>query len=278
VGEIVVMVMRGGQTAAPSSTARGVGVAVENGVVRLRGQSYVVADPAMSALYAAVAEIAWTDAPVLILGETGSGKEVVAEAVHAFSQRWRRPLMAISCAALPEPLADGELFGFESGAGRTGPGLLENAGGGTVLLDEIDALGDGAQAGLARLLESKTVVRVGSTRERSVDVRLVVTSDQPLSGRLRPDLLERLAAATVRVPPLRERPLEISHLARHFLEQACRRLGREPLGLSAHAVLALGAHAWPGNVRELRNLMTSLAATVDGPTVVPWHLARLREP
>jgi DNA-binding NtrC family response regulator len=240
------------------------------------GRAIVVADPSMRRVYELVRRLAPSDLPVLVLGETGVGKEAVAAALHAWSPRAPQPFVAINCAALPEPLIESELFGHErgafTGAAASKPGLLEGAHGGTVLLDEIGELPAGAQAKLLRVLETRCVLRVGATRERPIDVRVVAATNRPLdaevdAGRFRRDLYFRLAAAAVFLPPLRDRPLDLPVLARAFLDEACERLGRARLSLAPDAQGRLARHAWPGNVRELKNAMEYVAATAARPIV-----------
>jgi transcriptional regulator with GAF, ATPase, and Fis domain len=217
--------------------------------------------------------VAATDIPVLIIGETGSGKESAARAVHERSRRRDRKMVAINCAALPENLIESELFGYEkgafSGAAAAKPGLLESAAQGTVFLDEVGELTPAAQAKLLRVLECKRVARLGAVTEREVDVRVVAATNRNLdddakAGRFRRDLYFRLSAATVVLPPLRDRQPDLPILARLLLEQACVAVGREPLELQPGAMRQLAAHTWPGNIRELKNLLDYLAATVSG--------------
>jgi DNA-binding NtrC family response regulator len=254
-------------------------------------RAIVVADPSMRRVYDLVERLAPSDMPVLVLGETGVGKEAVAAALHAWSPRKAGPFVAINCAALPETLVESELFGHErgafTGAGAPKPGLLEGADGGTVLLDEIGELSAGAQAKLLRVLESKRFMRVGSVGERTLDVRVVAATNRALeseveAGRFRRDLYFRLGAAAVFLPPLRDRPLDLPVLARAFLDEARARLGRPPLTLSAEAQARLARHAWPGNVRELRNAMDYVAATavhrVVGPDELPAQIGASAPP
>jgi transcriptional regulator with GAF, ATPase, and Fis domain len=218
---------------------------------------------------------------VLVCGETGVGKENAAFAVHHWSPRSAGPFVAVNCAALPEALVESELFGHErgafTGATTTRTGLLESAQGGTVFLDEVGELPPSAQSKLLRALEVRRITRVGDVRERSIDIRVVAATHRDLeaevaAGRFREDLYFRLGAATVLLPPLRERPREVPMLARDFLARACRALGRSELELAAGTLLALARHGWPGNVRELRNLMDYVAAAVTGDVVEPHHL------
>jgi two-component system, NtrC family, response regulator AtoC len=255
--------------------------------LRLGARRALVADPAMIQLYALLRRLADSDLPVLVTGETGAGKEHAAYALHAWSRRASRPFIAMNCAALQESLAESELFGHErgafSGAIATRVGHLEAASGGTLFFDEIGELPLGIQAKLLRALETRTIVRVGSTRELPIDLRLVAATNRDLeaevaAGRFRRDLYFRLGAARVTLPPLRDRARELALLARGFLDEARAAAGRPPLTLSAGAMAALARHPWPGNVRELRNEMGYLAATVDDHVVEPWHLGERLAP
>lgn len=250
-------------------------------VIELGSSTTLLADPAMVRLYELLRRLARSVLPVLIIGETGTGKENAASAVHHFSPRRSGPLVSINCAAIPENLFESELFGHVRGAfsGATAdkPGRLESASGGTVFLDEVGELPLPAQAKLLRALESGMVTPVGSVRERKLDCRLVAATNRELEaetrlGRFREDLFFRLAAATVTLPPLRERPAEIPLLAQRFLDDACRKLRRSPLGISESTRALLLGHPFPGNVRELRNLMDYCAATVTEEQIAPGHL------
>jgi DNA-binding NtrC family response regulator len=265
--------------AAAPLTVAGVPDAVQRW--RLADREVAAVDPAMKRLFALIERLAAGDLAVLVHGETGAGKEIVAGALHAWSPRRAARLVAINCAALPEPLLESELFGHErgafSGAVAARAGHLEVASGGTVFLDEISECSPAAQAKVLRALDTKRVTRLGSTVERAVDVRLVAATHRPLqaevaAGRFREDLFFRLGAATVVVPPLRERRLDLPLLARLFLAEARARVGRPPLTLAPRALGRLLAHRWPGNVRELKNVMDYLAVTVDGGRVEAEHL------
>jgi len=273
----------GAARGAASAAATGVIAAAESDVLRveLGDKVAVAADPAMRRLYELIRRLAKSDLPVLVHGETGSGKELAAAAIHHGSARAKGPLVSINCAALPETLAEAELFGHERGA-FTGAGqragLLESASGGTVFLDEIADLSPAIQAKLLRALEAGKITRLGDNRERAIDIRLVAATHRDLTlevaaGRFRQDLLFRLNAARVVVPPLRDRRRELILLAEHLLAAGCKRLGREPLRLSTDVVRALYAHRWPGNVRELKNVMDyAAAAAIDADVIEPWHL------
>jgi two-component system, NtrC family, response regulator AtoC len=225
----------------------------------------VVLDPAMQAVYRMVERVARGQIAVLVQGETGSGKELVAEAVHRASPRCDRPFLRLNCAAFSEALLESELFGHErgafTGADRAKVGLIESAQGGTVFLDEVGELPLQVQAKLLRVIEDRILLPVGAVQPRPVDVRFVAATNRELEaevarGRFRQDLLYRLNGVTMRVPPLRERRIEIEPLAERFAARAARSLGQaHPPRLSTEARAWLLEHSWPGNVRELRNVM-----------------------
>ena len=224
----------------------------------------VVLDPAMQRVYTLVQRIADTSMTVLILGETGVGKELVCEAIHLQSSRRDRPLIKLNCAALPESLLESELFGYErgafTGADKRKVGFFEAADGGTLFLDEIGDMPLALQAKLLRVLERKVITRVGGTAEVATDARLIAATHRNLdadvrAGRFRQDLLFRIGGFTIAVPPLRDRPAEILPLAEHFARTAAAEQARVPPTLSDDAREALAGYAWPGNVRELRNAL-----------------------
>jgi DNA-binding NtrC family response regulator len=248
--------------------------------VTLGERTVLLADPAMLRIYELIRRVAATDLPVLVSGETGVGKENAAFAVHFHSPRRNRPFVTLNCAAIQDTLLESELFGYEKGAfsGATGakPGLLETTEGGTVFLDEVGELSPSAQAKLLRALETRRITRVGGVREREIDLRMVAATNRDLeeevrSGRFRQDLFFRLSAATVVLPPLRERPRELLLLARRFLEHACGR-GCRTMRIEPATLQLLSRYAWPGNVRELKNVMELLAATVPEDAIAPSHL------
>jgi two-component system, NtrC family, response regulator AtoC len=234
----------------------------------------VLADPTMIRIFALIERLAAADQPVLVVGETGVGKEHAAFAVHHGSRRRSGPFVGINCAAIPDALVESELFGFErgafSGAQTAKIGLFERASGGTLFLDEIGELSLAAQAKLLRVLEGGRFTRLGEVRERAVDVRVVAATNRDLAAevrarRFRDDLFYRLSGAVVLIPPLRERPADIPVLALRFLATALERTGKSALAITPAAMLALTRYAWPGNVRELRNAMEYAAVLVhDG--------------
>ncbi|MCI0740049.1 MAG: sigma-54-dependent Fis family transcriptional regulator [Gemmataceae bacterium] len=234
------------------------------------------------ALRSTLERVARTDLPILILGESGAGKDVVARAVHYSSARQQSPFIPVNCAAIAETLLESELFGHEKGAftdaHATRPGKFEAASGGTLFLDEIGDLSAGGQAKLLRVLEEKVVYRVGGTQPIPVDTRVLAATNRNLgesvrAGKFREDLFYRLTVVTLELPPLRERRDDILVLAEHFLEQFCKTAGRKPLKLSADAKKRLEQHDWPGNVRELRNLMERIAYLSTGDKVEASDLA-----
>jgi len=221
--------------------------------------------PAMRAVFSALARAAAHDTTVLLRGETGTGKEVAAESVHAASDRRDRPLLVIDCAALPPQLIESELFGHEkgafSGADERRVGAFEDADGGTVLLDEIGELPLDLQPRLLRVLEQKEIRRVGGNRYRSVDVRVIAATHRDLrgevnDGRFRADLFYRLAVVEIVLPPLRTRPEDLPATVESLLEALDARDRPEAASLTTRAFLeTLERHAWPGNVRELKNYL-----------------------
>jgi sigma-54-specific transcriptional regulator len=211
-----------------------------------------------------IRRIAPSEATVLILGETGTGKEVVARYVHSLSRRDRQPFVPVNCGALSETLAESELFGHEKGAftGADGakPGWFEAANGGTLFLDEVGDLPLKLQVKLLRVLQEREVVRLGSRKAVPIDVRVITATNANLSeavaaGRFREDLFYRLNVASLRLPALRERPGDILPLAEHFLRVYAQRARLDEVSISAEFVRRLLDYAWPGNVRELENVV-----------------------
>jgi transcriptional regulator with GAF, ATPase, and Fis domain len=241
----------------------------------------IVEDPTLDGVSTLVREIARSDVSVLILGETGVGKEVLASTTHTLSER-TGPLSSINCAALSEPLLESELFGHEKGAftGAVGAkqGLLEAAGGGTVLLDEIGELPLSLQAKLLRAVESREIRRLGSTKSIPIDVRIIAATNRELAtevaaGRFRQDLFFRLDGVTLRIPPLRERRHAIGSLALRFVEEAARRLGRPDVRATPDLIAALSVYDWPGNVRELKAVIDRAVLLSRGAQLGSRHLA-----
>jgi DNA-binding NtrC family response regulator len=229
---------------------------------------------AMQRIDALVERIAPSSINVLLLGDTGVGKEVLARQIHALSRRKGGPFSGISCAALSPQLLESELFGHERGAFTTAvatkQGLLETAGGGTIFLDEIGDLPTSLQGKLLRVLEERVVLRVGSVKPRPIDVRFIAATNRDLqadmeAGTFRQDLFFRLAGVTIEIPPLRERKRQIAEMARTFVADACERegLGAVP-ELTPEAIGWLEGHDWPGNLRELRNMMDRAVLLAEG--------------
>lgn len=223
--------------------------------------------PPIQALRAALPQVAQSDLSVLLLGENGTGKEVVSRAIHYLSRRRQEPFVAVNCAALSETLLESELFGHEQGAftdaKQSRAGKFETASGGTLFLDEIGELSRGGQAKLLRVLEDKVVVRVGGERPIATDARVIAATNRHLvemvrRHEFREDLFYRLNVISLELPPLRQRGEDVWELAEHFLAEFSRKRGRQPPRLSSAAKQRLISHTWPGNVRELRNLVERL--------------------
>ncbi len=243
----------------------------------LKGES-----PALQALMEKVRRVAPSQGRVLITGENGSGKELIAHAIHALSKRSEGPFVKLNCAAIPKDLVESEIFGYERGAFTSATqakkGRLELADRGTLFLDEIGDLSLEAQAKLLRVIESGEFERVGGTRTLACDVRIVAATNKDLAaareaGEFREDLFYRLNVLPLHVPPLRERRADVTLLAMHFLAQARVAEGKPTMRLTEEALRMLEDYAWPGNVRELRNLMERAAILVDGETVRAEDLA-----
>jgi psp operon transcriptional activator len=213
--------------------------------------------------------------PVLVIGERGTGKELIAERLHHLSPRWAASLVTLNCAALPETLIEAELFGHEAGAftgaTKARAGRFEEANGGTLFLDELATLSSGAQERLLRAVEYGEVTRIGSSRAIRVDVRIVAATNEHLpalveQGRFRADLLDRLSFEVITLPPLRHREGDVPVLADHFGRRMARELGWEGWpGFGAKATAVLAGHDWPGNVRELRNVVERAVYRWDTP-------------
>jgi DNA-binding NtrC family response regulator len=236
----------------------------------------VVRDPAMQAVIGLADQVAPSDASILITGESGSGKEVVARYVHQKSRRASRPFISVNCAAIPENLLESELFGHEKGA-FTGAlarriGKFEEANGGTLLLDEISEMDARLQAKLLRAIQEREIDRVGGTKPVKVDIRILATSNRDLAqavkeGTFREDLLYRLNVVNLRLPPLRERPGDVIAMSEFFVKKYAAANGVAEKPLSAEAKRRLAAHRWPGNVRELENAMHRAVLLSVGPEI-----------
>ena len=251
----------------------------------------MVRDPSLRAVYAQAERAAAAPISIILLGETGVGKEVLARFIHARSPRAAQPFVGINCAAFSEALLEGELFGSEkgafTGAVQTRPGLFEAANGGTLFLDEVGELAQTVQAKFLRVLEERTVLRLGARTPRPVDARIIAATNRDLeaevrAGRFREDLFYRLNGLSLAIPPLRERPAEVESLARSFVHAACKQLERPGLELSPETLRRLHSYHWPGNVRELRNVMERAvvlcAESSIGPAYLPAFLTAAASP
>jgi DNA-binding NtrC family response regulator len=236
----------------------------------------IVRDPAMIHLYDLAARVAKGTINVLIVGETGVGKEILAEHIHTSSPRAAGPFIKINCAAVAEHLFESELFGHEkgafTGADKAKPGLIEAANGGTLMFDEVGEMPVAVQSKLLRVIEDGSVQRVGAVAPRPIDARFLAATNRDLErsierGDLREDLYYRLAGMVLEIPALRDRQADIEPLARSLLAAACERQGRPPPALTPGALAALRNHAWPGNIRELRNVVDRAALLCQGAAI-----------
>jgi DNA-binding NtrC family response regulator len=247
-----------------------------------RGAPQIIGEaPALKLVIVALQRAAGTDATVLLEGESGTGKELFARALHALSERSEGPFVAINCAAIPDNLLETELFGHEKGAftGAVGrkPGKFELAHRGTLFLDEIGDLPLGLQGKILRALEERRFERVGGTQVIQVDVRIVAATNKGLRAGVaarvfREDLYFRLSVFPITIPPLRDRPEDVSILARHFVEGFCREMKKKVATLAPAAIDELQRYRWPGNVRELQNCMERAVILADGDTIHARHL------
>jgi DNA-binding NtrC family response regulator len=252
------------------------GLEARRGFARVLGSA-----PSLERVIRQARAVADTSATVLVTGENGTGKEVVARAIHEESTRSDRPFIAVSCAALPETLIESELFGHERGAftnaTQAKKGRFELADGGTLLLDEIGELSAAVQVKLLRVLQERAFERLGSTKTINVDIRLIAASNRDLErevaeGRFRSDLFFRLNVVPLTLPPLRDRREDITLLAAHFAAKAAEKHGRPQPELTPALYDALQEYDWPGNVRELENVIERLVVLTTGPRLGPEHL------
>ena len=236
-------------------------------------QKIVGRSPAMERLMDTVAQVATSEATVLLTGESGTGKELIAEAVHFNSKRRNGPFVKINCAAITETLLESELFGHEkgafTGADRRKQGRFQQAGGGSIFLDEVSEMSLGMQVKLLRVLQEREVTRVGGGETISIDVRIIAATNRNLqdlvqNGRFREDLYYRLNVATIRVPPLRQRQEDIPLLAQSFLERYAEQNQKPVKGFTPQAMEDLIRHDWPGNVRELMNVVERAVVLARG--------------
>jgi two-component system response regulator AtoC len=272
------------QLAVPSAGMTG-GQVASRPTEPLGGDEVVVLDATMRELHRTLDQVAAADISVLLLGETGVGKDVLAEAIHRRSPRRDKAFLRLNCATLTEHLLESELFGHErgafTGASAAKPGLLEFAADGTAFLDEVGELPLSLQAKLLHALETRQVRRVGGTTTRTLGCRFVAATNRDLEadvgkGTFRADLYYRLSGVSLRVPPLRERTTEIEPLARRFVSESCMRQNRSPvLHIEAEALEILKGYSWPGNIRELRNVIERAVALCPGQNIGTQHLAQL---
>jgi DNA-binding NtrC family response regulator len=249
---------------------------------RLLGFEHIISvSPQMQLVKRLAAEVAATDATVLITGESGTGKELFARAIHAASLRSSGPFLALNCAGIPEPLLESELFGYHRGAftdaKQSKPGKFQLAAGGTLFLDEIGEMSLSAQAKLLRVLEDHVVDPLGDTHSITVNIRVIAATNEDLpaqikAGRFRLDLFYRLNVYQLRIPPLRERPDDVEPIFWSFLDHARKHRGCRIRAIAPEALALLQRHDWPGNVRELHNVVEGLTITCKSETIRPEHL------
>jgi two-component system NtrC family response regulator len=246
----------------------------QTGAMALEG--IIGASDAMRSLCHAIEKVAPTNATALLLGESGTGKELLARALHRLSGRTHQPFVAINCAAIPDTLLESELFGYEkgafTGATKRTAGKLELASGGTLFLDEIGEMPMALQAKLLRVVQERTVERIGGHTPIALDLRLICATNRDLdalmsSAAFREDLFYRLSEVTIRVPPLRDRQGDGVLLAQFILQETAQRYGRASKGFAPDAIRAIQAHRWPGNVRELENRIKGAVIMADSAVV-----------
>jgi DNA-binding NtrC family response regulator len=250
----------------------------------LGSQPFIAESPALQETMQQVREVArLSETTVLITGETGTGKDLIARTIHNLSPRAARPFIEVNCAALPENLLESELFGYESGA-FTGAktrkvGLFEAANGGTIFLDEMGEIQLGLQAKLLRILEDKRIRRLGGTQPHAIDIRIIAATNQDLreaikAKRFREDLFYRLHIVPIHLSPLRERPEDVIALSKYFLSEYARKFSRVFRGVSKNAQNLLLGYRWPGNVRELRHMIERICIMHDAEMLLPEHLPK----
>jgi len=255
---------------------------------KYRFDQLVARSEKMKTIMETVAQVAATSSTVLLTGESGTGKELIARAIHHNSARRDRPFVSINCGALPDELLESELFGHTKGS-FTGAiahkkGFFEVADGGTIFLDEIGDTSPAMQIKLLRSLQEKTIRRVGGTEEIAVDVRVVAATNQDLESlvkekRFREDLFYRINVIPIKLPPLRDRPEDIPHLAYHFFDRYKQEMGKKLSGISDEAMAALSAYHWPGNIRELQNVIERCFALAPSADITLASLSHVvREP
>jgi len=248
--------------------------------------SYITDDPQMKKIIELAKKVADSDTTILILGESGAGKEVLSKAIHFASNRKEAPFISVNCGALPESLLESELFGHVkgsfTGAIKNKDGLFKAADGGTILLDEIGETSAAIQVKLLRVLEEKTFTPVGDTKAHLVDVRIITATNANLenlvkTGIFRPDLFYRLNVFPITIPPLRERPKDIKLLANYFVKRHCAKLGIAEQEIAADTLEMLKAYHWPGNVRQLENMLERAVLLAKGKMIMPSDLPELSE-
>ncbi|WP_305044022.1 sigma-54-dependent transcriptional regulator [Geoalkalibacter sp.] len=256
-------------------------------VEELHGEELIGTSPRMMELKAFLAKVAPFDTTVLIQGETGTGKELVARLIHQWSARGTQRFLPVNCGALPEPLLESELFGHArgafTGADRDKKGLFETVDKGTIFLDEINSISPAFQVKLLRVLQEGTYLKVGGRDPQKVDVRVIAAGNTPLdkeveAGRFRKDLYYRLNVVPVDIPPLRERREDIALLVHHFLAKYGAKYGKRLKGINARALDLLRGYAWPGNVRELENIIERAIIVAETSELKPEHLPSLTAP
>jgi DNA-binding NtrC family response regulator len=248
--------------------------------------NFLTDDPRMKKIIDLARKVADSDTTILILGESGVGKEVLSKAIHFHSNRKNGPFISINCGALPETLLESELFGHVkgsfTGAIKNKEGLFKAADGGTILLDEIGETSAAIQVKLLRMLEEKTITPIGETKSHTVDVRIITATNANLesmvkSGSFRPDLFYRLNVFPITIPPLRDRPKDILLLSNYFMKRHCSKMGLPEKDIAAETLELLRSYQWPGNVRQLENMLERAVLLAKGKAIMPADLPELSE-